>query len=325
MSASKFKNMDFSRYDKIFILCDETVAAFWLPEFAHNYGLKKTTDIVIKGGEKSKTLRTVEKIWKTFVKHEADSNSLLINLGGGVVCDIGGFAASCYQRGIDFVNVPTTLLAMVDAAVGGKNGINFKGIKNKIGSVNFPKEVIIDKLWLSTLDERNIRSGIGEMLKYGLIADKTMLNINVDNYSDYIEKAISIKNEIVSRDANDRGVRKILNFGHTIGHALEAVRIEEGVETTHGECVAFGMLCALRMSHDILGLSEDVIKRYEKAYKSNCFSECVSSDEIAKIIEKIHQDKKNKDGKAMFVLLEDIEKPVFDIEVPYSDIEHYIY
>lgn len=317
--------MKFSRYDKIFILCDKKVAALWLPEFVNNYGVGKTTNIIIKGGEENKTLRTVEKIWRTLVKHEADSNSLLINFGGGVICDIGGFAASCYQRGIDFINVPTTLLAMVDAAVGGKNGINFNGIKNKIGVVNFPKEVIVNKLWLSTLDECNIRSGIGEMLKYGLIADKNMLNVNADNYSDYIEKAISIKKKIVRRDANDHGIRKILNFGHTVGHALEAVRIEEGVETTHGECVAFGMLCALRMSHDILGLSEEVINKYEKAYESNGFSEHVDNDEIAKIIGKIHQDKKNKNGRAMFVLLGDIEKPIFDLHIPFSDIERYIY
>lgn len=319
--------MKFSKYDKIFILCDKKAAALWLPQFVNNYGLKKTTNVVIKikGGEESKTLRTVERVWRTFVKHGADSNSLLINFGGGVVCDIGGFAASCYQRGIDFVNVPTTLLAMVDAAIGGKNGINFNGIKNKIGVVNLPKEVIIDRLWLSTLDERNIRSGIGEMLKYGLIADRNMLNVNADNYSDYIEKAINIKKKIVRRDAKDHGIRKILNFGHTVGHALEAVRIEEGVETTHGECVAFGMLCALRISHYFFGLSEDVINMYEKAYKSNGFSEHVDDDEIAKIIEKIRQDKKNKNGRAMFVLLGEIERPVFDIYFPFDEIEDYIY
>ncbi len=319
--------MKFSKYDKVFILCDKKAAALWLPQFVNNYGLKKTTNVVIKikGGEESKTLHTVERVWRTFVKHGADSNSLLINFGGGVVCDIGGFAASCYQRGIDFVNVPTTLLAMVDAAIGGKNGINFNGIKNKIGVVNFPKEVIIDKLWLSTLDERNIRSGIGEMLKYGLIADRNMLNVNADNYSDYIEKAINIKKKIVRRDAKDHGIRKILNFGHTVGHALEAVRIEEGVETTHGECVAFGMLCALRISHYFFGLSEDVINMYEKAYKSNGFSEHVDDDEIAKIIEKIRQDKKNKDGRAMLVLLGEIERPVFDIYFPFDEIEDYIY
>ena len=178
-----------SKASQVFILTDENVAPFWLPEVAHWLHCDAATDIVIKAGEQHKNLQTVQRIWKTLMKHHADRNALIINLGGGVVTDLGGFAASTYKRGIKFINVPTTLLAMVDAAIGGKTGIDFGGAKNQIGTFAEAEEVLVDPVFLSTLPRREILSGMAEMLKYGFIVDAKLLEINIENYQDFILRA----------------------------------------------------------------------------------------------------------------------------------------
>ncbi len=303
---------------QVFILTDENVAPFWLPEVAHWLHCDSAIDIVIKPGEQHKNLQTVQRIWKTFMKHHADRNALLINLGGGVITDMGGFAASTYKRGIKFINVPTTLLAMVDAAIGGKTGIDFGGAKNQIGTFADAEEVLIDPVFLSTLPRREILSGLAEMLKYGFIADAKLLEINLENYQYYIPLAGEIKREIVAQDPYEAGLRKILNFGHTIGHAIESHCLTTDYPLLHGEAVALGMAAALWLSVKLCGLDEKVLHDFEKQLPM-LLSEAeilLSEANIEPILGYLVHDKKNKGDKTQFVLLESLGKPIWGVEIP---------
>ena len=307
----------FDKTSKVFILTDENVAQFWLPEVEYWLNCKNAVEIVIKAGERHKNLQTVQRIWKTLMKHHADRNALLINLGGGVVTDMGGFAASTYKRGIKFVNVPTTLLAMVDAAIGGKTGIDFGGGKNQIGTFAEAEEVIIDPVFLETLPQREICSGLAEMLKYGFVADPNLLNVNLENYQQYITRCGENKREIVMQDPTEKGLRKVLNFGHTLGHAIESHCLTTDYPLLHGESVALGMLGALWLSVKQLGLDEKVLQNFEKqlpmllSETETSFSE----SDIESILGYLVHDKKNKDEKPQFVLLEAVGKPVWDVEI----------
>ena len=306
-----------SEASKVFILTDENVASFWLPEVAHWLHCDSATDIIIKAGEQYKNLQTVQRIWKTLMKYHADRNALLINLGGGVITDLGGFAASTYNRGIKFINMPTTLLAMVDAAIGGKTGIDFGGAKNQIGTFAEAEEVLIDPVFLETLPERELRSGLVEMLKYGFISDDKLLEINLENYQNFIFRAGEIKREIVTKDPTEKGLRKVLNFGHTIGHAIESHSLTTEFPLLHGEAVALGMLGALWLSVQQCCLDEKVLKDFEKQLLM-LLSEAeitLSMADIELIMGYLIHDKKNLGDKPQFVLLEAVEKPIWDVEV----------
>ena len=204
-------------HTKTFILLDENTEKFCLQYFNSIELLKSNTKIVIPSGEQHKTIETVQYIWSKLVDNHADRKSLLINIGGGMVTDIGGFAASCYQRGIDFINVPTTLLGMIDAAVGGKTGIDFQGLKNQVGLFSQPLAVLVLFDFLNTLPQRELLSGLAEIIKYGFIVDKYFLEAKLPINPDFIEKAIAVKDGITRSDTTEQGLRKILNFGHTIG------------------------------------------------------------------------------------------------------------
>ena len=307
----------FDKTSKVFILTDENVAQFWLPEIEYWLNCKNAVEIVIKAGEQHKNLQTVQRIWRILMRQHADRNALLINLGGGVVTDMGGFAASTYKRGIKFVNVPTTLLAMVDAAIGGKTGIDFGGGKNQIGTFAEAEEVIIDPVFLETLPQREICSGLAEMLKYGFVADPNLLNVNLENYQQYITRCGENKREIVMQDPTEKGLRKVLNFGHTLGHAIESHCLTTDYPLLHGESVALGMLGALWLSVKQLGLDEKVLQNFEKqlpmllSETETSFSE----SDIESILGYLVHDKKNKDEKPQFVLLEAVGKPVWDVEI----------
>jgi 3-dehydroquinate synthase len=306
-----------SNASQIFILTDENVAPFWLPEVAYWLHCDPAVDIIIKSGEEHKNLQTVQRIWKTLLKHHADRNALLINLGGGVVTDLGGFAASTYKRGIKFINIPTTLLSMVDAAIGGKTGIDFGGGKNQIGTFAEAEEVIIDPVFLSTLPRRELFSGMAEMLKYGFIADANLLKANLENYQEYILRCGEIKREIVAQDPTEKGLRKILNFGHTIGHAIESHCLTMDYPLLHGEAVALGMAAALWLSVQQCGLDKKVLKDYEKQLPM-LLAEAelnLTEADIAPMLSYLALDKKNKGDKPQFVLLEAVGKPVRDVEV----------
>lgn len=306
-----------SKASKVFILTDENVVPFWLPEVEYWLGCKNAFEIVIKAGEQHKNLQTVQRIWKTLMKHHADRNALLINLGGGVITDLGGFAASTYKRGIRFINLPTTLLAMVDAAIGGKTAIDFGGAKNQIGTFAEAEEVLINPVFLETLPERELRSGLAEMLKYGFIADAKLLEINLENYQDYILRAGEIKREIVAKDPYESGFRKILNFGHTLGHAIESHSLTTDCSLLHGEAVALGMASAMWLSVKQCSLDETVLKSYEKQLPM-LLSEAelnLTESDIDPIMAYLVHDKKNMGDQPRFVLLKAIGEPVWDVEV----------
>lgn len=303
---------------QVFVLTDENVAQYWLPEVEHWLGCEQAEEIIIGAGESHKTLQTAQEIWETLLENKADRDAILVNLGGGTVTDLGGFVASCYQRGIRFVNVPTTLLAMVDAAIGGKNGVNLAGCKNQIGTFTEPLEVMINPICLSSLPERELLSGLAEMVKYGFIADDAMLKVDESNYEQYILRAGDIKRDVVDDDPTDLEQRKVLNFGHTIGHAIESFSMTKDNPLTHGEAVALGMWCSLWLSVQQCGLHEDVLLDYEPKMKS-LLAEAeldFDFDDIDAILSFVEHDKKNKDGHASFVLLKALEKPLVDQQVP---------
>ncbi len=314
--SDKLKNT-ISAASKVFILTDENVAPFWLPEVAHWLHCNAAIDIVIKAGERHKNLQTVQRIWKTLMKHHADRNALLVNLGGGVIIDLGGFAASTYKRGIKFINIPTTLLAMVDAAIGGKTGIDFGGGKNPIGAFAEAEEVIVDPVFLETLPQREVLSGLAEILKYGFIADANLLNVNLENYQQCIPRCGEIKREIVAKDPTEKGLRKVLNFGHTLGHAIESHTLTTENPLLHGEAVALGMLGALWLSVKQLCLDKSVLQNFEDQLPM-LLSETeigLSESDIEPILSYLVHDKKNKGEEPQFVLLQAVGKPVWDVKV----------
>ncbi|WP_407453151.1 3-dehydroquinate synthase [Methanobrevibacter sp.] len=313
-----------NNYDKFFVLTDENIYKLYSSLIASLVPEKEVVKIVIPAGEDSKNIENVMLIWTKLLESKAGRDSLLINLGGGTISDIGGFAASTYKRGIDFINVPTTLLAMIDAAIGGKNGINFNNYKNQIGLFSEPKCVIINKHFLKTLNERDVKSGLAEMMKYAFIADASFLDLDSDNYLDFIEKAATIKEDVVSLDMNESGLRKMLNFGHTVGHALESYYLDKENYLTHGEAVALGIYSALYLSVKYCGLDEKWLFFYEMWFKGNLNVLNLNDFDVDSIYEYISHDKKNKGGKPQFVLISAPEKPQIDIEVCIEDIKESI-
>ena len=251
------------------------------------------------------------------MRYHADRNALLINLGGGTITDLGGFAASTYKRGIKFINVPTTLLAMVDAAIGGKTGIDFGGGKNQIGTFAEAEDVIVNPVFLETLPPREILSGLTEMLKYGFIVDDNLLKINLENYRQYIFRCGEIKRGIVAQDPIEKGLRKILNFGHTLGHAIESHCQTTDYPLLHGEAVALGMVGSLWLSVKQCGLDEQVLKDYEKKLPILLSkAEIALTDaDVEPIMDYLAHDKKNQGDKPQFVLLESVGNPVWNVEV----------
>ena len=236
-----------NKYTQVFILVDENTLEHCLPLLPNfDYQIIK-----IESGERNKNIETCQKIWQNLLNNNADRKALLINLGGGVISDMGGFCASTYKRGIDFINIPTTLLAMVDATIGGKTGIDFGFQKNMIGLFSLAKTVLIDATFLKTLNYRQIKSGKAEMLKHGLIANEqhfTQIISSAIPNLDLIKASIAIKQEIVSTDPFEKGIRKSLNFGHTLGHALEAYYLANNLDILHGEAIAQGMIWAIQLS-----------------------------------------------------------------------------
>ena len=314
-----------SSHTKTFILLDENTENYCL-NFIEGIDFQNVIKIIIPPGEQNKNIDTVQYIWSKLLENHADRKALLINIGGGMVTDIGGFAASCYQRGIDFINIPTTLLGMIDAAVGGKTGIDFQGLKNQIGVFSQPLAVVILFEFLATLPKRELLSGLAEIIKYGFIVDKIFLEAkllkNTVNPVDsvLIKKAIEVKDEITCHDSTEQGRRKILNFGHTIGHALETYLIDHHKEIRHGEGVALGMLSALYLSEKYCSLNHDITLYYKDLYAKNFNRFDLNDIPIENLVEIMRHDKKNEGGDVRFVLIEDFGKPVYDVVVKPEDI-----
>ena len=318
--------LDRHNYSKIGILVDQNTRENCLGRVQNL--LSEYHLIQISAGEINKSLDTCTNIWSSMADAGMDRHSLLINLGGGVIGDMGGFAASCYMRGIAFIQVPTTLLSQVDASVGGKLGIDFKGLKNFIGLFRNPGTVLINTRFLATLPEEELRSGYAEMLKHGLIRSNEIwhdLTANGD-WKDAISesliaRSVSIKKEVVESDPFEGGLRKILNFGHTVGHAVESLALNTDQPLLHGEAIALGMMVEGMLSVSHCGLlppqQERIVAYLSEVYDDLDLDILLRHDEILSIAA---SDKKNKDGRLLFALLEDIGKATFDIPVSSDDI-----
>ena len=313
-----------NNYDKFFVLTDENIYGIYSSMIASMLPEKEITKIVVPAREQSKSIENVMLIWNKLLENKAGRDALLINLGGGTISDLGGFAAATYKRGIDFVNVPTTLLAMIDASIGGKNGINFNNYKNQIGLFSEAQSVIINPHFLKTLNERDIKSGLAEMMKYAFVSDASFLDLDTDNYWDFIEKAAMTKDEVVAFDMREAGLRKILNFGHTIGHALESYYLDKENYLTHGEAVALGMYSSLYLSVKYCGLDEKWLFFYEMWFKGNLNLMNLNGFDVDAIYSYVSHDKKNKGGKPRLVLISAPEKPMIDVEVSEYDIRESI-
>ncbi|MCQ2346570.1 MAG: 3-dehydroquinate synthase [Paludibacteraceae bacterium] len=313
-----------------FLLTDTNVVSY-----AGQLGLEGISTLVLPAGEEHKTLATIQKIWDFLVDNGATRQSVLINMGGGVITDMGGFAASTFMRGIDFVNIPTTLLAMVDAGTGGKTGFDYRGLKNIIGTFRQPKETIIDERFLQTLPAAQLLSGYAEMLKHGLIGDKRHFNslLALDVLSPYnkqfaeqihalIEESNAIKQAIISADPEEKGKRKILNFGHTIGHAIEELSLAKNQPLLHGYAVMYGMLAELYLSHVKLGLDTAVLSQMTHLAIEQYGKPMCPCKDVDTLIELMRHDKKNRQqGEINFTLLRAIGEPEFDQTVPERTIK----
>lgn len=310
----------------IFVLVDTNTHEYCLPNFLAQL---ESNDIVVEvmempEGEDHKTIDICTGVWEALSDYNADRKSLLINLGGGVVTDLGGFVASTYMRGIDYINVPTTLLAMVDASVGGKTGVDLGTLKNQVGVISEGSMVLVDTSYLSTLPQKHMVSGYAEMIKHGLIYDKayweTLTNLealDISHLDQLIYDSVIIKNKVVTDDPKEQGLRKILNFGHTLGHAIESYFLGNADKTPllHGEAIAIGMILEAFLSTKICGLP---IKAYENIKEEilKTFSKvAIDTRDQAIIIDLLKHDKKNSYGKVKFVLLEAIGTPKIDCEV----------
>ena len=309
-------------YSKIFILVDENTMNYCYSKFIQFLDTKLPTETIeIKSGEEHKNIETCNDVWFALTQHEADRKSLMINLGGGVITDIGGFVASTYKRGIDFVNIPTTLLSMVDASVGGKTGIDQGILKNHIGLFADPQIVIIDISFLDTLNDREIRSGMAEIIKYGMTSSIELLN-EVINYKDLkynylIHESIVIKNQIVLKDPKENSLRKILNFGHTLGHAIESFYLDSNLKKplNHGEAIAIGMVCETYISSKLLNFQEGKLQEIKEFICSIFGKDQIDPKNFMDIINLLKYDKKNTNGQVNFVLLHDIESYKLDCKV----------
>ena len=300
------------KYDRFFVLSDTVTEELCLPFLRNSRFLSDAPSIVIGATDTHKTLESLASVWKALGENGASRHSLLVNLGGGMVTDLGGFAASTFKRGIDFVNIPTTLLAMVDAAVGGKTGINFNGFKNEVGVFNESRLVVIDTDFLRSLDEENLKSGYAEMLKHALLSNEAMLaeHLNFDlEYPDYVHlqklvaDSIAVKQRIVTEDPHEQGIRKALNLGHTVGHAFESLALELNRPVLHGYAVAWGLAAELYMSVVLTGFPEEKMRQTFNFIRENYGRFDFTCDHYGKLFEFMTHDKKNVGGVVNFTLL----------------------
>ncbi|MBQ5981745.1 MAG: 3-dehydroquinate synthase [Prevotella sp.] len=302
-------------HDKVFVLVDETTERTCWPLINRFLSLRNAQLIVIGSTDVHKNLETLSLVWKSLGEGGATRHSCLINLGGGMVTDLGGFAAATFKRGIDFINIPTTLLAMVDASVGGKTGINFNGLKNEIGAFREAHCVILNTTFLKTLDADNIRSGYAEMLKHGLISTERMwaelvsfplAELPNPQYLSQLQRmvadSVKVKEHVVNVDPRENGIRKALNFGHTFGHAFESWALKHN-PILHGYAVAFGMVCELYLSAIKTNFPSDKMRQTVAFIKENYGTLNITCDDYEELIELMTHDKKNKAGVINFTLL----------------------
>jgi len=315
-----------SDYTNVFIITDKNVSCLYLKTLLSQLP-KRTGYIVLPVGDTEKNIDNIRKIWIKMFKKRCDRKSLVINLGGGVISDIGGFAASTYMRGIDHVNISTTLLSAVDAGFGGKNGINFLGIKNLIGTFSQEKMVIVDTDTIKTLPEREIISGFAEIIKHGLILNrkyfekvtsKHPIQYTQNELENIIAGSCRLKSQIVLKDETEKGIRKSLNFGHTVGHAIESLSLEKGqTPLLHGETIGIGMCVEARASN-LLGILSDseLMKITNSVRRSGLPTQIPKKMNHKDLLIKMSSDKKNEGKKINFTLLKNIGKVLVNQEIP---------
>lgn len=298
-------------HDKVFILADETTRNCCLPVVEGFAALRGAKRITIGATDTHKTLESLAHVWEELGAGGGTRHSLLINIGGGMVTDLGGFAASTFKRGINYINIPTTLLSMVDASVGGKTGINFRGLKNEIGVFNNASTVILDTQFLKTLDAENICSGYAEMLKHGLISNEKMwaelMNFELDQpdlkqLSRMVADSVAVKERIVTEDPTEKGIRKALNLGHTVGHAFESFALSRQ-PVLHGYAVAWGLVCELYLSCLKTGFPTDKMHQTVRFIKEHYGMMTIVCDDYPTLLELMTHDKKNVAGTINFTLL----------------------
>jgi len=315
---------------KIFLLADKHTNECCTPIVLSVLATDIPLEIIeIEAGETHKHIDTCTQVWYALSELGADRKSLLINIGGGVVTDLGGFVASTYMRGIPFINIPTSLLAMVDASVGGKTGVDLGALKNLVGVINNPQGVVIYPDFLATLPTEELRSGMAEMFKHGLISDEAywhkMCNLSElteAHLGSLIYESVVIKNEVVTQDPTEKGLRKTLNYGHTLGHAIESYCLQNPnrERLLHGEAIAIGMVLATYLSVKELGFSMEKCDQVKAVLGEYFRKQDFSYEEITDICQLMRFDKKNVSGNVHFVLLEAIGKPKIDCIVPYEEI-----
>ena len=302
-------------HDKLFILTDEHTRRLCLPALVNLPEIKEAVSITIGAEDVHKTLETLASVWTALSNQGATRHSLLINLGGGMVTDLGGFAAATFKRGMAYINLPTTLLAMVDASVGGKTGINFNGLKNEIGAFAPASSVLIETDFLRTLDAANFFSGYAEMLKHGLISrtdhwaellDFDTTHIDYRALKQLVGRSVQVKEEIVAQDPYEKGIRKALNLGHTVGHAFESLALAENRPVLHGYAVAWGMVCELYLSHLRVGFPKDKMRQTIQFIKENYGIFHFDCKKYEQLYAYMTHDKKNTSGIINFTLLKEI-------------------
>ena len=298
-------------HDKLYVLTDTTTKEECLPLLQKFYCMKDAQVITIPATDSHKDIESLMMVWKGLQEGGASRHSCMINLGGGMVTDLGGFAASTFKRGINFINIPTTLLAMVDASVGGKTGINFGGLKNEVGVFNDSKFVILDTEFLKTLDVENICSGYAEMLKHGLISTEAMweelvsfdlANPDLKQLQRMVGDSVKVKERIVEQDPHEKGIRKALNLGHTFGHAFESWALKRK-PILHGYAVAFGLIPELYLSVIKTGFPTEKMRQTVNFIKENYGTLNITCDDYDELIELMHHDKKNQNGIINFTMM----------------------
>ena len=310
---------------EVFVVADANTAEHCLPLLREAVpAVAKTTPVVIPAGEATKTIDTAALVWDHLVERRADRHAVLVCLGGGVVTDLGGFAAGCYKRGVRFVHVPTTVLGQVDAAIGGKTGVDFGGLKNSVGLFRMPEAVVADPAFLATLPPREVRSGMAEMYKHALIADAAHWAelkrggadlLARDDRAALIARSQAIKQDVVAADPEERGLRESLNFGHSVGHAIESVLLASTTPALHGEAVAAGMICEAYLSVELAGLSAEEVADIEGALTAVYGRLALRPDQVASAVALVANDKKNRGGVTRMSLLRRIGEARLGVEV----------
>ena len=326
-----------NEYSQVFVIVDENTKVFCLPHFYEYINLDRKWEILhVPSGEKHKNITTCNMLWEQLSSKGADRSSLIINLGGGMITDLGGFVASTFQRGLPFVNIPTTLLAMVDASIGGKNGIDLGNAKNQVGTITLPKMVVIENFFLKTLPKRQLNSGMAEMFKHSMIhsnsAWERIDSIDPSNEFEFeklIWESIEIKKRIVNQDPFETNLRKTLNYGHTLGHAIESYFLgnSERESLLHGEAIAIGMVLATYISSQLLGFPKKKLTEVSTKIMSLFPKQTISEIEIENIINLLVFDKKNRNGKVLFILLYNIGESktdcIVDNNMIYKAFDYY--